>query len=144
MPSENDVTLRGATPYADRFLTGQKSALLAFAVPADRVQVEPGAPWQRRDEVFQPGQQVHSVSHSGLSTSTQGGTCSIRALPSKRRIDLQITRITMVDCAQLTDQQIADLGLSLDEFHVLYGHLTTGLKGWLIYAIPIAPGAALQ
>ncbi|HML21868.1 MAG TPA: hypothetical protein PKD09_09480 [Aggregatilinea sp.] len=135
---------RGATPYADRFLTGQKSALLTFAVPADRVQITPDAPWQRRDDVFQPGQQVYSVNHSGLSTSTQGGTCSIRALPSKRRIDLQIIEITMVDCAQLTDEQITDLGLSLDEFHVLYGHLTTGLKGFLIHAIPIAPGDVLQ
>jgi len=47
--------LRGASPYAERFLTGEKSALLAFAVPADRCQITPGAPWQPRDRVFEHG-----------------------------------------------------------------------------------------
>lgn len=129
--------LRNASPYAERFVTGKKSALLAFAVPADRYRANPDAPWQPRDRGFEHGRGVYSVSHSRLTTSSQGGECSIRALPSQQRIDLLITEIRMVDVARLSDAEIRALGLSADEFAVLYGHQVASLRGWLIYAIPV-------
>lgn len=135
--------LRGATFYAGRFLTGEKSALLAFAVGADRCQIAPDDPWLTRDQVAH-GQAVHQVKHSGLYTSTAGGRCSIRALPGRDRLELEITEIRMVDCAQLTDDQIAALGMTRDEFETLYGHQMHGVRGWLIYAIPITPNGARQ
>lgn|SRR5690554_4544723 len=135
--------LRGATFYADRFLTGEKSALLAFAVGADRCQIAPGGPWLTRDQVAH-SQAVHQVKHSGLYTSTVGGRCSIRALPGRARLELEIVEIRLVDCALLTDDQIAALGLSADEFATLYGHQMHGVRGWLIYAIPITPNGARQ
>lgn len=136
--------LRGASPYAERFLTGDKSALLAFAVAADRCQITPGAPWLPRDQVFEHGRCVHSVNHSGLYTSTQGGEGSIRALPSRQRIDLRITEIRMVEVARLSDDEIRALGMTVDEYETLYGHQVAGMRGWLIYAIPALSGGVRQ
>ena len=48
----------------------------------------------------------------------------------------QITGIRMVDVARLSDDEIRAPGLSADEFATTYGHQVTGLRGWLIYAIP--------
>lgn len=129
--------LRGASPYAERFLTGEKTALLAFAVGADRYRASPDALWQPRDHGFEHGRAVYSVNHSRLTTSTQGDECSIRALPSRQRITLQITEIWMVEGARLSSDEIRALGLSRDEFETLYGHQMPGVRGWLIYAIPI-------
>ncbi|MEB2351837.1 MAG: hypothetical protein OZ924_10530 [Burkholderiaceae bacterium] len=131
--------LRGASPYADRFLTGEKTALLTFAVGADRYRVHQDAPWQPRDQAFEHGKTVYSVNHSRMYTTTRGEICSIRALPGRQRVTLQVVEIRMVEVARLTGDEIRALGMTENEFETLYGSWVAGLRGWLIYAIPVAP-----
>ncbi|HMN12041.1 MAG TPA: hypothetical protein PKD55_06930 [Bellilinea sp.] len=131
--------LRGASPYADRFLTGEKTALLIFAVDADRYRATPDGPWQPRDLAFEHGKVVYSVNHSRMYTTTQGEICSIRALPSRQRVTLQVVEIRMVEVARLTGDEIRGLGMTEDEYETLYGYQVAGLRGWLIYAIPVTP-----
>lgn len=65
-----------------------------------------------------------------------------RAVLGRDQLELKITDIRMVDSAQLTDEQLAALGLSRDEFETLYGHQARGIHGWLICASPAVPESA--
>lgn len=140
--------------HAERILDGSKAALLIPAVPNDHYRTSaiglwPDDDWHTRDDGFVHGRMVHIVSHFanydgviGYVTAT-GGTISIRALPSRERLQAQVTEIRMVECARLSDAEIGELGYPdraayMDDA----GRTMQHRKAWFVRIIPISPAAS--
>jgi hypothetical protein len=138
--------------HAERILYGSKTALLIPAVPNDYYRTSAIGPhpddgWRARDEGFIHGRMVHTVSHFGPYDGTSpyvtatGGQVSIRALPSRERLQAQVTEIRMVECARLSDAEIGELGYSN---RVAYmddaGRTMQQRKAWFVRIIPLSPG----
>ena len=143
--------MRTALLHAERILDGSKTALLIPAIPSDHyrtsaIRLWPDGDWRARDAGFVHGRMVHTISHygpyeskTGYVTAT-GGFVSIRALPSRERIQVQVTEIRMVECARLSEAEMRELGYPDREAYMAdAGRTMQRRKAWFVRIIPLSP-----
>jgi hypothetical protein len=124
------------TPHAEWFLDGRKSALLLPALSVDQYQEAPGGPWRLRDDGFAHGRPVSAVrcvvQHSLIE---EGRSIPLRSLLTREVIQVQVTGIRMVECNDLGDQEVLDLGYATrEDFWHDAGWLMAGQCGWFLTA----------
>ncbi len=110
-----------------------KTAMLTVATWADYYRVDQD--WHRlhnwRD--WQHGRAVHEVSHLGEYTTVQGDVLAVCPMRSDDIIcQVQVVEIRMVDCDNLSDAEIRELGYATrHEYHTSWDEDTDhSPKGW--------------
>jgi hypothetical protein len=102
----------------------------------DQYQEVPGGPWRLRDDGFAHGRPVTAVrcvvQHSIIE---EGRTIPLRSLLTREVIQVQVTGIRMVECNDLGDQEVLDLGYATrEDFWHDAGWLMAGQCGWFLTA----------
>ncbi len=145
--------MRTALLHAERILDGSKTALLIPAIPSDHYRTSaiglwPDDDWRARDDGFVHGRMVHTVNHYGHPADAShyvtatGGFVSIRALPSRERIQAQVAEIRMVECARLSDDEMRELGYPDRAAYMAdAGRTMQRRKAWFVRIIPLSPAA---
>jgi hypothetical protein len=130
------MTVRLITPHAEWFLDGRKTALLLPALSVDSYQEVPGGPWRLRDDGFEHGRPGSAVRHAFHGyVSEEGALIPLRSLRTREVIQIQVTGIHMVECNDLSDQELHDLGYATrDAFWQESGWLMAGQIGWFLSA----------
>jgi hypothetical protein len=120
----------------ERILNGSKTAVLLPALAGlDRVQRQPGGPWQLVDQIV-IGESVHEVRRPMLTT-TCGELLTVRALlPPKRTIYVLVTEIVLVRPDQLTTVQRAALGPPDLRWGVDLVEAMKSRPGWWVAILP--------
>jgi hypothetical protein len=136
--------MRFCTFHAERFLDGRKTALLLPAIPRDRYQAVDGSPWQARDDGFEHHHPVHSIHQAGRHVLTEGEVLSLRSLETGDCLSLRVLEIHSVECARLSDQDLADLGYpSRDRYDAEWGRLIQHRRAWLLRVTLVSPAEPL-
>lgn len=109
-----------------------KRAMLSMASNQDRYRDGPG--WQSIANLSL-GQAVEAVNHFGRHETALGDVLAVHALNVKRPvIYAQVQQIILVQCDQLSDTQIADLGFVDRQAYVeTDGDRLGNHRAWLVY-----------
>ncbi len=122
--------------YPERMLDARtKTAMLTVATGADYYRV--GADWQtlQRWRYWQHGKHVNEVNHYGEFTTSQGDILAVCPLESDLIVcQVQVTEIRMVDCHNLTDTEISELGYrDREDYRLHWGDLNEDAPhGWFM------------
>lgn len=128
---------KAALFHAEKLLDGARSALLVPAVGMDQYQVHAGETWRSLTDDLPLGTLVHAVRHLQRTESCVGGLGSVRALPGKARIEVQIISIQLLDGTALTDHELAALGYAdRASFETGLSGLLGQQRSWFIHVIP--------
>jgi hypothetical protein len=96
-----------------------------------------GEDWHRlhRWRLWQHGKLVNEVSHFGEYTTMQGDILAVCPLERDEVVcQVQVTEIRMVDCENLSDQELYELGYtSREEYASQWGDMNEdSSKGWFM------------
>lgn len=113
-----------------------KTAMLTVATWADYYRL--GEDWRDLQmwRLWNHGKYVNEVSHLGEYTTVQGDILTVCPMDRDDVVcQVQITEIRMVDCENLTDQEIHELGyLNREEYNAQWGDINTddSSRGWFM------------
>jgi hypothetical protein len=126
---------------AEALLDGRRSAVLIPATPNDRIRLAADGARQRLDAI-PVGAKVYEVVHFGFEFSQVGATMAMRSLRTDRRYALTVTGIHLVNCAELTPDELAALGhASRASFDGEWGEVLDDRLAWFIHLIPLSTTA---
>ena len=120
----------------ERMLDAQsKTAMMTVATWADYYRV--GEDWQHLHQwrLWNHGKAVNEVSHFGEYTTVQGDILTVCPLDKDDVIcQVQIIEIRMVDCSNLSDQEVRELGYAnRGEYNEQWGSMADGShRGWFM------------
>jgi hypothetical protein len=127
--------------HAEELLDGRRTAVLIPATPNDRIRLAPDGARQRLDTI-PVGTKVYEVLHFGFEFSQVGATLTMRSLRTGQHYALTVTGVHLVNCDELTPDELIELGhASRASFDGEFGLALGDRPAWFIRLIPLSTTA---